>query len=403
MLFRIFRFIGGFFFITVSDLDRTELETGINRTNMAKVKSIAITFIVLEVIRITDLFYTKRGELLTQRDGYYLTMYLSLIIMMILFLGIFIYLGKNIPGHRTGIQAAGISFTSFLLFWCAGISLLDQTSYGQIIIYLTAIISIAVVPLFKPIVFLLIYLTAQGFFIGLLPFVQHSDEILRGNYINSTLFLILSFVISRIRYKTWIEDYRNKKIIQEKSDEIYKINEDLRQANQKLIRLSQVDSLTGIYNRSTFDRTIKKEWDRCRRHATPLSLFMIDIDFFKAYNDNYGHQAGDDCIRRVAETLSGCMKRASDVVARYGGDEFSVILPHMEREKALQLAENLKIKLAELAIPHNYSSVSAYVTVSIGVHTVVPSNGLSIEELLKASDKALYEAKKDRDAVCGLF
>src|SRR5690606_14676685 len=144
--------------------------------------------------------------------------------------------------------------------------------------------------------------------------------------------------ISRIRYTNYVEDFEYKKIIKEKSDELERVNRELAEANRKLEKLSQTDSLTGIFNRSVLDRTIKAEWDRCKRHGIPLSMIMVDIDFFKEYNDNYGHLAGDNCIRRVARLLKTCLKRSSDIVARYGGDEFAVILPHMNKDNVVKFA-----------------------------------------------------------------
>jgi diguanylate cyclase (GGDEF)-like protein len=285
-------------------------------------------------------------------------------------------------------MVAAVSFISFILIWCAGISLLDQLSYGQIIVYVVAIISIAVTPLFKPVTLFTVYLTIHALFLAFMLYFQKSSEILFGNFLNSTTILIISWVISCMRYKNRVEDFNNRKIIQEKSDELKRVNKELE-------RLSQTDSLTGIFNRSVFDKTIKTEWDRCKRYFTPLSLIMIDIDFFKAFNDNYGHQAGDECIKQVAGLLSDCAKRSSDIVARYGGEEFAIKLPQIEKENALELAEKMRSRVEKLNILHAYSSISDYVTISLGVYTVTPSDKLSIEEFIRTADKALYDAKKD--------
>ncbi len=399
MLFKLFKSIRTFFLIPVADEYKAELTLDLNRTNMAKVKTIAITFLVLEVLMVAASLIIKKEALFSKPDLYYFAMYLFLIAAMSIFLGIFHKLGKNIPAHGMGIRIAGISFTCLLLFWCAGISLLDQMSYGQIIIYLTAIISIAVVPLFQPLTFFLLYVAAQTFFVALMPYFQESGDIIFGNYANSTLFIIISFVISRIRYKTWIGDFKNRIIIQEKSIEINQINKELEEANEKLRYLSQTDSLTGVFNRSMFDKTIKIEWNRCKRNSIPLSLFMIDIDFFKAFNDNYGHQAGDVCIKQVAGVLLSFAKRSSDSVSRYGGDEFSVILPHLGKEDASKLAEQIRAKIAASYIPNTYASIAEHATISMGVHTIIPSDDSSIDAFIEAADRALYEAKKDRNKI----
>ena len=399
MLLKLCKSIRTFFLLPVADEYKAALTLDINRTNMAKVKTIAITFLVLEVLMVAASLIIKKEALFSTPDLYYFAMYLFLIAAMSVFLGIFHKLGKNIPAHEMGIRSAGISFTCLLLFWSAGISLLDQLSYGQIIIYLTAIISIAVVPLFQPLTFFLLYVAAQTFFVAFMPYFQESGEIIFGNYANSTLFIIISFVISRIRYKTWIGDFKNRIIIQEKSIEINQINKELEEANEKLRHLSQTDSLTGVFNRSMFDKTIKIEWNRCKRNSIPLSLFMIDIDFFKAFNDNYGHQAGDVCIKRVASILLNFAKRSSDSVSRYGGDEFSVILPHLGKEDALKLAEQIRSKIAASHIPNTYASIAEHATISMGVHTIIPSDDSSIDAFIEAADRALYEAKKDRNKI----
>lgn len=279
-----------------------------------------------------------------------------------------------------------------ILFWCEGISLLDQLSSGQIIVYAISIIAIAVTPIFKPITLLLMYLIVHLPFLFFLPYFQKSSDILWANCINSTTFLIISWMISCIRYKNQVDDFNNRKIIQKKNDE-------LKRVNQKLEKLSQIDSLTGIFNRFVFDKTIEAEWDRCKRYFIPLSLIMIDIDFFKAFNDSYGHQAGDDCLRQVSRVLSSSARRSSDTVARYGGEEFAVVLTHMEKESALEFAEQLRKKVEQLAIPHMYSSISNYITISLGICTVIPSDMLSIEQFIKTADEALYEAKKCRNKV----
>ncbi|MGI5964103.1 MAG: GGDEF domain-containing protein [Lawsonibacter sp.] len=394
--------IKSLFVVSVAEQYKREFVLTVNEINVRRVKVTAITFIILEGILIIISLVKNKSDFFKQPDVYYSGMYVLLFIASILYLLVFIKLGKNIPASGTLIQVIGISFTCLLLYWCVGIALLDQLSYGQIIVYIVALISIAAVPFFPPLTVLLIFFSAQALFIAFMPYFQQSTEILYGNYINSTAFLIIAWVISCIRYISYVEDFEHKKIIQEKSDELERVNKELEEANQKLEKLSQTDSLTGIFNRSVFDRTIRAEWDRCKLHHSPLSLIMVDIDIFKAYNDNYGHQAGDDCIRWVAQSLRACVKRSSDIVARYGGDEFAVILPHVNRDTALQFADQIRKKVLELAIPHPFSPVSPYLTISAGVQTLIPSDELSIEKLIRTADQALYEAKKEHNEVVGI-
>ncbi|WLI87918.1 diguanylate cyclase [Massilia sp. R2A-15] len=154
------------------------------------------------------------------------------------------------------------------------------------------------------------------------------------------------------------------------------------------------DGLTGIANRRHFDQAIEKEQRRAKRSGVPLSMLMIDIDFFKAYNDHYGHQQGDDTLIRVAAALAGRLKRPPDLIARYGGEEFAVILPDMDSAGATGIAETMRKCVAQLAIPHAGAQGAAQVTISIGVATQAPSNPLEVAELIGAADRALYEAKR---------
>ncbi|MTW04367.1 diguanylate cyclase [Duganella ginsengisoli] len=163
--------------------------------------------------------------------------------------------------------------------------------------------------------------------------------------------------------------------------------------NRKLAELSATDGLTGIANRRRFDEALASEWSRAARLRTPLALAMLDVDWFKKFNDHYGHQAGDECLRRVALVLAGCMRRAGDLGARYGGEEFAFIAPNCDEQHARQLAAKISNALHSLAMPHQLSEFG-YVTVSIGVAIITPTAGDAPDRLVKAADAALYRAKE---------
>jgi diguanylate cyclase (GGDEF)-like protein len=164
-------------------------------------------------------------------------------------------------------------------------------------------------------------------------------------------------------------------------------------ANQELKRLATLDGLTGLANRRRFDEYIEQEWQRLAREQEPLSLILCDIDFFKLYNDTYGHQAGDDCLKQVATALRHSVKRPADLVARYGGEEFAVILPHTTAAGALCLAKSIHQQVRQLRLAHPGSTVSQYVTLSLGVAGLIPCSGVTPAKLIAAADAALYEAK----------
>ena len=153
------------------------------------------------------------------------------------------------------------------------------------------------------------------------------------------------------------------------------------------------DGLTKIHNRRYFDDILSVEWKRARRERSPLSLIMLDIDYFKKYNDTYGHQAGDETLVKVAKAISETMRRPADIVARYGGEEFVVVLPNVAQEDAAKLSEIIRAKIEDLEIEHKLSSINKFLTMSLGIASIVPSSDSSPEELLKKADKALYNAK----------
>lgn len=167
----------------------------------------------------------------------------------------------------------------------------------------------------------------------------------------------------------------------------------LKEANSELQYQANIDSLTQVANRRRFDEYIAQEWAICAREQEYLSIILCDVDYFKFYNDAYGHQAGDECLFRVAQGMNLAIKRPADVVFRYGGEEFAVILPFTEGEGALKVAQSIREEIKKLKIIHDLSQASHYVTLSLGVASIIPSSQFSVESLIANADRALYEAK----------
>ncbi|MBW4582262.1 MAG: diguanylate cyclase [Tildeniella nuda ZEHNDER 1965/U140] len=168
---------------------------------------------------------------------------------------------------------------------------------------------------------------------------------------------------------------------------------DLKQANRKLHHLATIDGLTQIPNRRCFDAYLKAEWGRSQREKAPLSLLLCDIDYFKRYNDRYGHQAGDHCLQQVVQALKDSIKRPADLAARYGGEEFAIILPNTPAKGAVHVAKRIRRNLARLQILHENSSVNHWVTLSVGIACWTPDQDFSPEDVIAAADRALYAAK----------
>ena len=165
-------------------------------------------------------------------------------------------------------------------------------------------------------------------------------------------------------------------------------------ANRELEKLSHQDGLTGIANRRYFDGYLSTEVRRAAREHQPLSLILADVDQFKAFNDCYGHQVGDDCLRRVAAALTSAGRRPADLAARYGGEEFAVVLPGTDLDGAVDVAQSVSRVIDSLAIPHARSTVSQSVTLSQGVVSLTPEKESPPEELIRRADQALYQAKQ---------
>lgn len=173
----------------------------------------------------------------------------------------------------------------------------------------------------------------------------------------------------------------------------YNVQKSLHEANRNLELQATIDGLTSIRNRRSFDAMLEQEWRRHQRLQNPLSMLLIDVDLFKQYNDEFGHLAGDDCLRTIAQTLDSCLRRSGDFVARFGGEEFAVILPDTDEHSSVWVANEIRRRVTELEIAHPRSAISPYVTISVGATTAVPGRDAWSLDFLHDADVALYQAK----------
>ena len=187
--------------------------------------------------------------------------------------------------------------------------------------------------------------------------------------------------------------YRAYQVREEHLQTLEREHRELTARNQQLAHQVCVDGLLGITNRREFERRLSLEWKRAIREQQTLSLLLIDVDHFKAYNDNYGHLQGDACLKRVAQALQEAVGRSGDTVARYGGEEFAILLPNTEHSGSLDVARQVHESLARHAIPFADSSCSSFVTVSIGAASMSPGHRGRSHDLIRCADKALYTAK----------
>jgi len=254
-------------------------------------------------------------------------------------------------------------------------------------------------------------LIASGKAVGFLFFSHVEPEAYRDVHIDTFIQIAdqLSVIVEKARL---YEDLRQAnerlraEIAERKRTEaaLRRTKQELESANRELVRLASVDGLTGLANRRAFDVFSGREWSRCARERSPMSLILVDVDAFKLYNDAHGHLAGDECLRLVARRLAEFARRPADLVARYGGEEFAVVLPDTTADSAAMLAERIRAGVETLELYHGRSPVSEHVTISLGVSTEKPSAGVDSNSLLDAADRALYAAKmagKNRCAIAG--
>ena len=192
-----------------------------------------------------------------------------------------------------------------------------------------------------------------------------------------------------------LEDYaQNLEFkVRERTRELHRSEIALQAANQELQRLVDIDSLTQVANRRRFDEYLNRQWQHCLRHRLPLSLILCDVDYFKRYNDTYGHQQGDRCLQAVARAIANSVQRPADLVARYGGEEFAVILPETDSTGAMRVAQSIQRGIKQLAIPHESSEVRPSVTLSMGIATLIPRQDGSPDSSIAWADRELYRAK----------
>ncbi len=177
-------------------------------------------------------------------------------------------------------------------------------------------------------------------------------------------------------------------------ERIAEMRDQLNHLNNELEALSKLDSLTQIYNRRSFNELAAQQWALAKRHQQPISALMIDVDHFKLYNDHYGHPAGDTCLKKITHAIKSCLHRTQDLLGRYGGEEFVVLLPETDTQGAYCVAQSINQAISELAIPHTTSLTGTHITASIGGATCLRTTCHNLDELIKHADRALYKAKR---------
>jgi len=262
----------------------------------------------------------------------------------------------------------------------------DHLFYQMVILLVSALVPQV------PLVSLVIYSSALG---ALLLGMAWSGELHDLAYLEVSdlvITTVLGLVMVRFRFSDRIRNYLITSSLEAQHTQLKEVNQELVNANAYLNNLSRLDGLTGVNNRRAFDEMLDREWRRAMRTGSTVGLLMIDIDFFKPFNDAYGHQAGDECLRRVAEALRTGARRGGDMVSRYGGEEFAVLLPCESEASLKATAEVLRQKVADLGISHE-TPEWGHVSISLGGSLMIPQPEEESDILVAQADGALYAAK----------
>ncbi|MBT2291238.1 GGDEF domain-containing protein [Paenibacillus albidus] len=335
--------------------------------------------------------------------SFYLIMYMFMILINIGFLWVAAKFEKDKKRKKVNFLAYERAFQLYsmvFMLWGSIVTLADQRLYGQLMAFVVNMISISVIFYFTNRQMVILYGVSTLLLFAGLPFVQPSSEVLVGHYINLIVFLFFSWVASRILYVTYcsnshsrIQLKQSNQRLEEEITENKRVHVELERANQELQRLSLVDVLTGIPNRRAFEQEVQ-QWLKLHGPIGGLvSLMMIDIDYFKLFNDNYGHAAGDEVITMIAQVIHEAADTPSNIAARLGGEEFVLAAFGTGEKQAGELAENIRQHVSEMKIRHEYSAIHPYVTVSLGTATGRISNAADFSKLMLLADQALYAVK----------
>jgi len=297
-------------------------------------------------------------------------------------------------------RALDLGLIVFLAAWSAVLTGVGQRAGSGLTVFLIVVFSLAALVYQDWPRSLLVYgLSLALLALGLFRY-QPEARLAWAHLANGTLAVLLALVITRLLYVTRLRGFTAGGFSERQQRELEEANQRLGEANVMLKRLSFIDALTEIPNRRYFDEFLAQEWGRAARDDQPLSLILIDIDHFKKFNDTYGHQAGDECLRWVAAFLTTVARRPGDLVARYGGEEFAVVLPGAGLRGAVKMAEKMRLAVAGVKIEHAASPLGR-VTISLGLASRPRGIRGEPEQLIEAADKALYRAKAGgRNRVC---
>ena len=380
-------------------LESKEFQQALILKNIRRGKLVAIIVIAFEMIFVSIDLVSYFLEVNRSFSFYsYLGMYLVMIaINMLYLLLISSYSRKRI--HSRTMNNLTVLYLTLIMVWGSAISLMDQELYGQLMTFMVNMILCSIIYLLDAKRMSIPYLFSTLILAIGLPFFQKSSDVLIGHYVNLAVFVVISWTASRILYRNYCYNFVIKQLMNQSNlllekeiEENYSINKKLAIANAQLKKLALVDELTGLPNRRSFREFIDRMFQNNNSDLT-VSVIMIDVDYFKQYNDSYGHEKGDMALIAVAKQINSMLENTDQIAIRWGGEEFIFAAFFKNQEDIVKIADTIRLKIMNLKIPNERSSISPYITISLGTCTATLVSIKDIGRLIDVADQALYLAK----------
>jgi len=335
--------------------------------------------------------------------SYYLIMYMSLIlinIIILFFINRFKDLKQKTSSELRNIEMGLVAYITLIMSWGSIISLLDQKLYGQLMVFMVNMITCSVMFFLDNKKRLVPYVFSILIILVGLPFFQDSKDVLIGHYVNLFVFVVISWLASKIIFQSYCSDFSSKALLKKTNVLLEReiehndtINKKLTAANLQLKELALIDELTGIPNRRSFRNHIEVAFESYVQEGSLLSVIMVDIDYFKDYNDNYGHNEGDKVLKAVANQINSVVRHTMDFVARWGGEEFIYATFNTNEEEIAKIAETIRSNVFDLQISHESSKAWGFISVSLGTCSIEVGGKANVGRAIEQADKALYLAK----------
>jgi len=382
-------------------LESKEFKEELIIQNIRRGKLLAIIFIAFEMVFVSIDIISYFLSVNQSFSFYsYLAMYLIMAAINLIYLLFINYYFHNKTNSKT-INTITVLFLTLIMAWGSAISLMDQKLYGQLMTFMVNMIVCSIIYCLDAKRMSIPYLASTLILAIGLPFFQNSIDVLIGHYVNLAVFVVISWAASRIIYRNYCDNYvinklmnQSNLLLEKEMEENRSINKKLVIANAQLKKLALVDELTGLPNRRSFREFIDRMFQNNNSDLI-VSVIMIDVDNFKQYNDSYGHEKGDLALIAVAKQINDLLENTDQIAIRWGGEEFIYAAFNKSKEDIIEIANVIRLKIMDLKIPTERSSISPYITISLGTCTGIITSTKDISRIIDTADQALYVAKSN--------